>query len=279
MNPRLSRIWPVTAWYALVVLGLIITLAPFVWAMSSSFKDNTQIFDQLAPFNPAAFLPGDSVDAYVSIFEKGFGRAILNTLFVSIITVAIGLIVNSLAGFAFAWFDFPGKGILFVLTLITFTVPYEAIAIPLFSLMRQIGWFDTYLALIVPGISNGLVVFLYRQFFAGLPKEVIEAARADGATWWRTYWSICMPIAAPVSIGAGLLLFVFQWESFLWPLIVAPSPDLRLIQVAVARFSTEYSVIWNEQFAASTIATLIPLTFILIFQRQFVSALVGVELK
>ena len=276
---RLYRSWPVVVWYLLVALGLIITLLPFVWAVSSSFKGNTEIFDQLAPFSPRSFLPGDSIEAYVAIFEQGFGRSILNTLFVSATTVALGLLVNSLAGFAFAWFEFPGRNVLFAVVLITFTVPYEAIAIPLFSLMRQFGWFDTYVALIVPGIANGLVVFLYRQFFAGLPKELIEAARTDGASWWRTYWSVCMPTAMPVTIGAGLLLFVFQWESFLWPLIVAPSPELRLIQVAVARFTTEFNVIWNQQFAASTIAALIPVFFILIFQRQFVSALVGVELK
>lgn len=279
MLDNLSRRWPVIVWYLLVALGLVITLGPFLWALASSFKGNTEIFDQLSPFTPRAFLPGDSIDAYVSIFHKGFGHAVLNTLFVSIVTVLLGLVVNSLAGFAFAWFDFPGKNVLFGIVLITFTVPYEAIAIPLFSLMRQVGWFDTYLALIIPGIANGLVVFLYRQFFAGIPKEIIEAARTDGASWLRTYRSICMPMAVPVSIGAGLLLFVFQWESFLWPLIVAPSPELRLIQVAVSRFSNEFATIWNEQFAASTIAALIPLFFILIFQRQFVSALVGVELK
>ncbi|MBL6945057.1 MAG: carbohydrate ABC transporter permease [Rhodospirillales bacterium] len=276
----ISRQWPIITWYVLIAIGLVITLVPFVWPAVSSLKPNTTIFADLAPFSLSAFLPGTDVSAYTIIFaEKGFGEAILNTLFVSFVTVFLGVFINSLAGFAFAIFDFPGKPFVFLVVLISFSIPFEAIAIPLFILMRQIGWYDTYLALILPGVANGIVVFLYRQFFANIPKALIEAARADGASWWRIYRSICMPLTAPVSVGAGLLLFIFQWESFLWPLIVAPSPRLRLIQVAVARMQTEYGIFWNEQFAASTIAGLIPLIFILIFQRQFVSALIGVDLK
>ena len=113
----------------------------------------------------------------------------------------------------------------------------------------------------------------------GIPKELMEAARVDGLSWFGVYWKICMPLSKPVTLGAGLLLFVFQWESFLWPLIAAPSPDLHLIQVVLARFSTEYAPIWNQQFAASTIAGLLPLIFIYLFQKQFVSALTGVEQK
>ncbi len=276
---RIKKVWPVVAWYAVVLLGLIITLAPFVWAAAGSFKSNPDIFREVDPFTFRAFVPGTELDAYISIFESGFGRAILNTLYVSIVSVIAGLVVNSMAGFAFARFEFHGRNVLFAFVLLTFAVPQEAIAIPLFSMMRQIGWFDTYHALIVPGIANGLVIFLFRQFFAGIPKELIEAARVDGLSWWRIYWTICMPLAKPVSIGAGLLLFVFQWESYLWPLIATPSPELHLIQVALGRFATEFAAIWNEQFAASTIAGTLPLIFIFMFQKQFVSALTGVDIK
>lgn len=276
----ISRQWPIITWYVLIVMGLVITLIPFLWPAVSSLKSNETIFADLAPFSFRAFLPGNDPSAYQVIFaEKGFGLVVIRTLFVSFLTVALGIFVNSLAGFAFAFFDFPGKSILFLIVLISFSIPFEAIAIPLFILMRQIGWYDTYFALILPAVASGLVIFLYNQFFANIPKALIEAARADGASWWRIYRSICMPLTAPVSVGAGIWIFIHQWDSFLWPLIAAPSPELRLIQVAVARMQSEYSVFWNEQFAASTIAGIIPLIFILIFQRQFVSALVGVDLK
>jgi len=278
--PLLSRQWPIVVWYLLILFGLVITLIPFVWPAVSSLKSNETIFSDLAPFSLRAFLPGTDANAYNIIFlEKGFGVVVARTLIVSFVTVILGIFVNSLAGFAFAYFDFPGKRLVFLVVLISFSIPFEAIAIPLFIFMRQIGWYDTYYALILPAVANGMVIFLYSQFFANIPKALIEAARIDGASWWKIYKSICMPLTSPVSVGAGILLFIHQWESFLWPLIVAPSPNLRLIQVAVARMQNEYSIFWNEQFAASTVAGLIPLIFILIFQRQFVSALVGVDIK
>tara|TARA_B100000989_G_scaffold249867_1_gene197523 strand:- start:463 stop:1302 length:840 start_codon:yes stop_codon:yes gene_type:complete len=271
--------WSLYVWYSIILIGLIITILPFWWGLAASFKDNTTIFNDLKPFSFNSLIPGTSIDSYIDIFENNFGRAIFNTLVVSIASVAGGIIINSMAGFAFAQFRFTGDNILFVFILLSFAVPADAIAIPLFKMIRQIGWFDTYYALIIPMLSNGLIIFLFRQFFLGIPKELIEASRVDGLSWFGVYWKICMPLARPITLGASLLLFVFQWESFLWPLIAAPSQELNLIQVALARFSTEFAANWSQQFAASTIAGLLPLIFIYMFQKQFVSALTGVEQK
>ena len=275
----LKKNWSLYAWYSIIFIGLIITILPFWWGLAASFKDNTTIFNDLKPFSFNSLIPGTSIDSYIDIFENNFGRAIFNTLVVSIASVAGGIIINSMAGFAFAQFRFKGDNILFVFILLSFAVPADAIAIPLFKMIRQIGWFDTYYALIIPMLSNGLIIFLFRQFFLGIPKELIEASRVDGLSWFGVYWKICMPLARPITLGASLLLFVFQWESFLWPLIAAPSQELNLIQVALARFSTEFAANWSQQFAASTIAGLLPLIFIYMFQKQFVSALTGVEQK
>ena len=275
----LKKNWSLYAWYAIIFIGLIITILPFWWGLAASFKDNTTIFNDLKPFSFNSLIPGTSLNSYIDIFENNFGRAIFNTLVVSIASVAGGIIINSMAGFAFAQFRFKGDNILFVFILLSFAVPADAIAIPLFKMIRQIGWFDTYYALIIPMLSNGLIIFLFRQFFLGIPKELIEASRVDGLSWFGVYWKICMPLARPITLGASLLLFVFQWESFLWPLIAAPSQELNLIQVALARFSTDFAANWSQQFAASTIAGLLPLIFIYMFQKQFVSALTGVEQK
>ncbi len=275
----LKKNWSLYAWYSIIFIGLIITILPFWWGLAASFKDNTTIFNDLKPFSFNSLIPGTSINSYIDIFENNFGRAIFNTLVVSIASVAGGIIINSMAGFAFAQFRFKGDNILFVFILLSFAVPADAIAIPLFKMIRQIGWFDTYYALIIPMLSNGLIIFLFRQFFLGIPKELIEASRVDGLSWFGVYWKICMPLARPITLGASLLLFVFQWESFLWPLIAAPSQELNLIQVALARFSTEFAANWSQQFAASTIAGLLPLIFIYMFQKQFVSALTGVEQK
>jgi len=267
------------AWWLCVWVGLIITLIPFIWMVASSFKSSSQIFAQLSPFSYKALLPGTSLEAYKNIFAKEFGTAIFNTALIATITIFTGLLTNSMAGFGFAKFDFPGKTILFILVFISFAVPFEAIAVPLFLFVQRIGWYDSYTALIVPGIAHGLVIFLYRQFFLGVPNELVEAAHIDGASWWKIYWNIFLPMTKHVSIGAGIVLFIFQWESFLWPVIAAPSPRYRVIQVAVARFSTQYAILWNEQFAASAIGAVIPLVFILFLQKHFVSAMVGIDLK
>ena len=279
MTTHLNKNWSIYLWYIIIIIGLIITVTPFWWGLAGSFKDNTTIFSEVNPFSLKPLIPRHSLEAYIAIFENNFGRAIFNTLLVSILSVIGGVLINSLAGFAFAQFRFKGDNIIFGFVLLSFAVPTDAIAIPLFKMIRQIGWFDSYYALIIPMLSNGIIIFLFRQFFLGIPKELIDASRVDGLSWFGVYWKICMPLSRPVILGASLLLFVFQWESFLWPLIAAPSPKLNLIQVALARFSTEYAVLWNQQFAASTIAGLLPLIFIYMFQKQFVSALTGVDQK
>ena len=271
--------WSIYLWYFVILLGLIITILPFWWGIAASFKTNPKNFGELKPLSLSTFIPGNSFDAYFAIFENNFGRAMLNTFFVSTCSVIGGLVINSMAGFAFAQFRFRGDNIIFAFVLLSFAVPADAIAIPLFKMMRQIGWFDTFYALIIPMLPNGLIIFLFRQFFLGIPKELTEASRVDGLSWFGVYLRICMPLSIPVTLGAGLLLFVGQWESFLWPLIAAPSPELHLIQVTLGRFATEYEAIWNQQFAASSIAGLLPLIFIYLFQRQFVSALTGIEQK
>ena len=279
MIMHFKRQWSVYLWYLVIFVGLIITILPFWWGVAASFKSNSDIFRDLAPINIRAFLPGFSLESYFAIFENDFGRSMLNTFFVSITSVAGGLLINSMAGFAFAQFRFKGDNIIFGFVLLSFAVPADAIAIPLFKMMRQIGWFDTFYALIIPMLANGLIIFLYRQFFLGIPKELIEAARVDGLSWFGVFWRICLPLSVPVTLGAGLLLFVFEWESYLWPLIAAPSPELHLIQVTLGRFSTEYEMVWNQQFAASSIAGFLALVFIYMFQKQFVSALTGVAQK
>ena len=211
MIKHINKNWTIYAWYFVIIIGLIITIAPFWWALSSSFKDNVTIFAEVAPFSFKSMMPGTSLDPYYGIFEKGFGRAMVNTFFVSIVSVIGGIIINSMAGFAFAQFRFKGDNILFGFILLSFAVPADAIAIPLFKMMRQIGWFDTYYALIIPMLANGIIIFLFRQFFIGIPKDLMEAARVDGLSWFGVYWKICMPLSRPVTLGAGLLLFVFQY--------------------------------------------------------------------
>jgi ABC-type glycerol-3-phosphate transport system permease component len=247
-------------------------LLPLWWALASSLRPLNDIFKYVSPFSLAALVPDKlTFEAYRNIFlEKGFGTAVFNSLFVALATVLGGLGVNSLAGFAFAVLRFPGRNALFGITVLTFLVPFEAISIPLYTVVRSLGWLDTYLALIVPGIANGIVIFLFRQFFSQVPRELVDAARIDGASWLTIFVRIYLPLSKPVIISAALLIFLFQWEAFLWPLISTRSEGLKVIQVALAGFEQRYQTLWNELFAAATLAALIPLLILLPLQRFYV---------
>jgi multiple sugar transport system permease protein/putative chitobiose transport system permease protein len=155
--------------------------------------------------------------AYATIFaQKGYGTAVFNSVLVAGVTVLLGLVINGFAGYAFAVLRFPGRTVLFFVIVLTFLVPFEAIAIPLHTVVRSIGWLDTNQGLIGPGVANGIVIFLFRQFFAQIPRELAESARFEGASWVTILFRIYLPLSKPVVISAALLIFLFQWESFLW---------------------------------------------------------------
>jgi ABC-type glycerol-3-phosphate transport system permease component len=259
----------------------VLFILPLWWALASSLRPLDEIFKFTSPFSINALFP-EHVDwsAYVTIFaEKGFGGAICNSLLVAVTTVLGGLIINGLAGFAFAVFQFPGRQILFFVTVLTFLVPFETISIPLYGVIKSFGWIDTYYALVMPALANGVVIFLFRQFFGQIPPELAEAARLDGAGWLTILWKIYLPLSKPVIISAGLLLFLFQWEAFLWPLISTRSEQLRVIQVALAGFEQRYSTLWNELFAASNVATFIPLLILLPLQRFYIQGVTASGFK
>ena len=270
----------VIMWYVAAAVGLLVIFVPLLWAIASSFRPLQEIFRYVSPFSIWALIPiNPTLDAYISIFEKGYGRALFNTIYVSALTILLGIYLNSMAGFVFAKLQFPFKNIVFVIVLLASMIPFEAIAIPLYSLAQNLNLLDSYTILIAPALANGLVIFLFRQFFAEIPSELIDAALVDGASWWRIYATIFMPLSMPAIISASLILFIFQWNSFLWPLVAAPSEKYHLVQVAIANLQLEYQTLWNEQFAASFIAAIIPVAIILGFQRHYIRGIAGTGLK
>jgi multiple sugar transport system permease protein len=267
--------------HLLYVFVALLVIGPLLWALSSSLRPREDIFRYLMPFSIEALYPTNpTLEAYrVIFFEKGFGRAVLNTGLVAIATVIGGVLVAALAGFAFARLEFPGKRALFILTVVTFLVPFEAIAIPLYELIQRLGWVDTYAALIVPGVANGIAIFLFRQAFAEIPSDLVDAARLDGASWLGILFHIFLPLTKPIVVGASLLLFLFQWESFLWPLIAVRDERYKVIQVALSDFQLQYQTLWDQLFAASIVAAVIPLFLLLPLQRYYVRSVIGTGLK
>lgn len=266
--------------YLILVLTAVVFVMPLWWAIISSFRPNDAIFRDMYPFSLRAFLPDPfDLQAYVGIFERGFGTIIWNTLLVAGLTMGFGLVVNGLAGFAFAVFDFPYKNTILAVIVVTFMLPFEAIAMPLYAVVQQLGWLDRIAALVVPSIANGLAVFLFYQFFRQVPKDYYEAARLEGASPLRILWSVYIPLSMPTCISAGLMLFIFQWEAFLWPLLAMPAQQFKVIQVGMASFQEQYTTAWNELFGVAVITAFIPILLLLPLQRYYIQGLAGSGIK
>lgn len=267
--------------YLLLILLAFIAVFPLLWAISSSLRPDTEIYQYALPFQWHTFVPVEfTVDAYIQIFTKfAFYRPILNTLIVSSVIVFLTAVINSLAAFAFTFFSFKGKKLLFGLAMVSFMVPFESIAISLYKVVNDFGWVDTYQGLIIPCIADGLVLFLFVQFFKGVPQSLFESARIDGANWMQVYWRILLPVSKPVLITAGLMTFINQWNSFMWPLLVAHGKKMRLIQVALADFTAEHVTLWSCLYAASVVSACIPLILFLPFQKYYVQGITSSGIK
>ncbi len=257
--------------YAALVLVATVLVLPVYWILMSSLRPADQIFRHAGTFGLETLVPLQlTFENFRFIFSGNFPRALFNSMFIGVATVVLGVFVNSLAGFAFAVFDFPFKRALFAVVLLSFMMPFESIVIPLYTLMRGLGWTDTYAALILPEVAGGLVIFLFRQFFAGIPKEIYEAALLDGANWWQIYWRMTMPLSGPTIATASLMLFIHQWDAFFWPLVAASREELAVVQVAIARNMTLEQANWGALFASASSAVLVAMVPFLFLQRYYI---------
>ena len=266
-----------------IVYGIIavISLFPICYIVLASFRTNHEIFTYALPFTWKTLIPQHwTFLNYIEIFHKmHFGLAIRNTIIVVLVTVPISLFISALGGFSFAFFDFRGKKFIFALCLVSFMIPTDAIAIPLYNEISNLKLVNTFWALILPGCANGLAIFLFTQFFKDMPKSLLEAARIDGADWIQIFFQIVLPLSAPVVITAGLMIFVSQWNDFLWPLLVTRSEAVRTIQVALAYFEDENEVFFSYIYAGATISALVPMLAFLPLQKYFVQGITSSGIK
>ncbi|MBO8140497.1 MAG: carbohydrate ABC transporter permease [Thermosipho sp. (in: Bacteria)] len=267
-------------YFVLVIFGVFV-IVPFLWTLVSSFKPMNAILKDIAPFSIKTFIPVPfTLDSYKELFNGGFMQSILFSILVGILTVVAGILINSTAGFAFAKFKFPGKKAVFLTVLISSLVPFEAIAVPLFIIVRWMHLLNTMGALVLPMIANGLCVFLFYQFFKGIPTDLMEAAIIDGASWWRIYWQIFLPLSKPAIVSASLLLFLSQWQSFLWPLVSVQSSKMRMVQVAIAFLTiNERTTLLHVLLAAAVMSSIIPLLLIFPLQRYYIKGFVTSGMK
>lgn len=253
-----------------VVLSLVFML-PAVWMFFGSFRPANQILSSLNPLSWNSLFPSEySMNNYITLLlERGFARNLLNSAIVCIGSVALGLVLSLMAAYALAVLKFPGRNLLFAIVIVGFMVPFEAVAIPLSSLFTDWGLANTFLGLILPGIGNGLAIFNLRQFFLGIPVSYREAAKIDGASEIRILFQIYAPISVPALINTGLLIFLAQWSSYLWPLLMVNTSDMQVAAVSLASTFGERGVDYGQNFAGALMLALVPAILMLVFQRYF----------
>ncbi len=257
--------------YGAMTVVAVLALLPLYWLLISSIRPAGDIFRYGSRFSWHTLIPSQlTLDNYGELTRGDFPRAIGNSVLVSVVTVVAALVVNSMAGFAFAAFRFRGRATLFVLVLASFMMPFESIVMPLYTLIRFLGWTDSYQALILPEVASGLSIFLFSQFFAAVPRELYEAGRIDGASWWQIYWRLVLPLSGPTIATAALMQFIQQWDAFFWPIVAASSPDKVMIQVAIARHANMETANWGGLFASASVSVLVAAVPFLALQRYYV---------
>jgi multiple sugar transport system permease protein len=256
------------ALYGALILGSLVMLLPFVLMLLVSLLPNEAVMSQRFSLSQM------SLSSYIETFRVvPFGRYILNSTVVSVAVTVGQILIASLAAFAFARLRFRGREAIFLLYLTTLMIPEQVTLIPRFLIVKSLGWYDTLLALIVPGLFSALSTFLLRQYYRSIPMDLDEAARMDGASSLRIWWQVVMPLSWPVMAALTIFRFQAAWNDFLWPLVVTSSDKMRTIPIGLSYFVGQYSTAWNLLMAGSVIALLPVLAIYLLAQKTFVQGI------
>jgi multiple sugar transport system permease protein len=270
MNDSARRHLPLfaPASYTLLTVLAVACLIPFVWMVLTALKPDTEVFNLAwLPSRPA----WENFPRAFTYFP--FARFLSNTVVVAVGATGLHLVTSILAAYAFARLRFRGRDALFLLYLGTLMIPQQVTIVPLFLMMRDIGWVDTFWALILPSAFHALGVFLLRQFFLSIPRELEESALIDGAGRLRILLQIILPLSKPALATLAVFTFIREWNAFLWPLIVTTSPEMRTLPVGLSLFNGQYGTEWHLLMAAATVTLLPTLLIFALAQRYFVQGI------
>ncbi|TMI78397.1 MAG: carbohydrate ABC transporter permease [Bacillati bacterium ANGP1] len=255
---------------------------PLVWMVSTSVKPPGQVLTRTVEWLPRTV----TLVNYVKVLQKPVGHWLLNSAIVTVASTAISLTTGAMAGYALARLNFPGRATLFFLVLAVLMIPTEMTIVPLFIGVLKVGLVNSYLALIVPSLASAFSVYLFRNFFLSMPRELEDAASIDGAGRFRTFWSVALPVARPAMIAGAILLSTNYWNAFLWPLLVVFTESMKTLPVGMAGFTPGTGVGQSTQFAgyapamaAMTILTIPSILVFLFLQRQFIEGATSAGIK
>ncbi len=244
-----------------------ITVLPLLWLLLSALKPAEEVFQSGLPSR----LTLDNL--WYALTEFPLPRFLFNSALVAVAVTGIALITHSMAAYALARLQFPGRGLIFSLIISTLLVSLPVILVPLFLIARELGILDSYAGLIIPSIFHAFGIFLLRQYYLSIPKELEEAAEIDGCGYWRRYWNIILPLSRPALASLSVLFFLANWNAFLWPLTITRDPNLRVVQLGISGLQGQYSSAWNLILAASVIAAVPTVVVFLLGQRRLVDAM------
>ncbi|NUO60775.1 MAG: carbohydrate ABC transporter permease [Hamadaea sp.] len=262
--------------WVFVGIGLVFALVPFVWMLGTSFRTERDLFS-----HPASLLPTEwTLHGYQGIWEQlPFLLLVFNTIVFAGITTLLTLLFDSMCAYALARLDFRGRTIAFWLVLVTLMVPFQVTLIPVFVELFHLDWLNTYQGLIIPRATSAFGIFLFRQFFISIPRELDEAARIDNAGHFRIYWQIILPLAKPAIATVAVLNFTALWNDLLWPLVVTSTPEMRTLPAGLALFGGQH-VTDHAVLMAGAVISLLPIAIaFFLAQRYFVAGVATTGLK
>ncbi|MGN6273973.1 MAG: carbohydrate ABC transporter permease [Protaetiibacter sp.] len=253
------------ALHAIVIVGAIAMFFPFLWTIVTSLTPGAglTLTPSLVPENP-------SLEAYWRLFaERPFGRIILNSLGLALVTTLVQLLTSATAAYAFSRLPFRGRGVVFAIYLATMMIPLQVLIVPLFVELKALGLIDTYLGALLPTFASAFGIFLLRQAVNQVPRELDEAATLDGAGHFRIFWQVILPNIRPALATLTVFAFMGSWNSFLWPLVVLRSPELQTLPVALAGLQGQYTTQWDIVMAGSVVSVL-PMLALYVFAQKYV---------
>lgn len=252
--------------YILLTIGALVMVAPFIWMLSTSFKPQAETITfppQLLPKRP-------TLENYTQVFERlNMVRLYMNTAYVAVVKTVVNVYTSTLIGYVFGKFNFRGRDVLFYLVLSTWIIPFEVYMIPLYVMMVNMHLGNTYWALIIPEISSAYAVFLFRQFMFTIPNDLLDAARIDGAGEWRIFHSIVLPLARPVVATLVAFFFMWNWNDFLWPLIVLTTSDKYLLPLGLSMMVAEFGTQYGMLMAGASLA-IVPVLMVFVSVQRYI---------
>ncbi len=262
--------------YLLLTIGAVVMFFPIFWMISTAFKTGQEIFATPLQWFPSSLQWENFTKPFL---EKPFFNWFINSLVVSSCVTLGNLLFCSLAGYGFAKYHFPGRNVLFLVVLATFMIPQQVTMVPLFLVIKNFGWVNSYAALIFPVMVDAFGIFLMRQFIQDIPSDYIDQARIDGAGEFRIWWTIVLPMMSPILSALGILTFLNNMDEMLWPLIVVTSEELRTIPLGLATFENTYQTVYNQLMAVALLATIPVFLVFVFFQKKIIQGMTMSGLK